>query len=96
MDYMTKQKSFLKKSTKIYKTAYLYLKRDAQGPQIKHFIPCQIWKSSYEEGNYQPCNLSDSVDTNDHELLRLPVSLTLQMSHVLSKKNQKIVLRYHW
>ena len=55
-------------------------------------MTCQTWKSSFEEGNYQSSNL----DTNDHELLRLPVSLILQMSQeVLSRKNQKVVLSYH-
>ena len=53
-------------------------------------------KISYDDNNFQSDNLPDPIDTNDNKLIEFPKLIKLSAwGEILSRRNRKIVLRYH-
>ena len=53
-------------------------------------------KISYDDKDFQSNNLQDPMDRNDSKLMELPKLIKLAASgEILSRRNRKIVLRYH-
>ena len=53
-------------------------------------------KSSYYDNDFQLNNLPDPIDTNDSKLMELLKLIKLSASgKIFSRRNRKIVLRYH-
>ena len=53
-------------------------------------------KSSYYDNDFQLNNLPDLIDTNDSKLMELLKLIKLSASgKIFSRRNRKIVLRYH-
>ena len=53
-------------------------------------------KISYDDNDFQSNNLPDLIDTNDSKLMEFPKLIKLSVSgEILSRRNRKIVFRYH-